>query len=165
MSPTLLGHGPMLGSAFGQSQFSPYGQPLLPPYRPEYPPQLQPASLPYAYSQQHPTGFEQSQYEQNMAPHYLGQTKAAVQQLALNATLPDMSGVAGASAQSLPLPSIPQYGQHTDLLTHRPLQSQQPLDPSHSEVFYSQGFTLPGNAGFPYSQPYPTMPAGGSFFS
>lgn len=161
LSPSLLTSNPLLASAaFGQAPFGAYAHAAAPPLRPDYSTQLPPL---YDHVQQQ----QPAHNGYGTHAHYLPNNMAPFGYSA--ASLADISSFSGAIGQPVQLPSLGQYGQPSDA-PHNPyspaIHSNQAQIPSQPETYYSQG-ALPGSSSvtLPYSQAYPSVPGGGSFFS
>ena len=171
-SPGLLGRGPPLaGPSFAPPQFGALpGHAPHPSPRPDYPPY---PSTSYGYPLQQ--SFEG--YGQSLTPSYIGQSSdspLAHQHIPFGLTtaaLSNMSGIAsmGCLPQQQQLGSL--YGQHSDSIHAAQLRPVFPPNqmllpnPYQQKAMNAQDFTLPSDAGFAYSQPYASTPAGGSFYS
>lgn len=169
LSPGLLGQGPPLAGP----SFAPPHYGALPGHAPQ--PSPRPDSYPLYPNTSYGYPLQQSYdgYGQSLNPAYLGQpagSPLANQHLPYaltTAALADMSAMTAMASSPQQQPQL-FYGQQTDAAHVSQLHPNLPPNPPNAyqhKATSAQNFTVSGDANFPFSQPYASMPAGGNFYS
>ncbi|KAL3161611.1 hypothetical protein ABBQ32_010469 [Trebouxia sp. C0010 RCD-2024] len=161
LSPGLLGQGPPLaGPSFAPPHYGALPGPHPPPRPDSYPPY---PSTSYGY----PLQQSYDSYGQTLNPAYLAQPAGSslANPFALTTgALADMSSMTAMSSSQPQLQPQSYYGQQTDAAHLSQLPPNPPNAYQHKAPSM-QNYTASGDASFPFSQPYASMPTGGQFYS